>query len=68
MSIDQPPTTARPPFVETPVAEQTVVPVTRETAEEARRHAAEIGDYVLAQRWHWHERVLATQTDTTERS
>src|SRR6476660_4131699 len=29
---------------------------TVEGAEEARRHAAEIGDYAMAQRWLWHER------------
>jgi hypothetical protein len=34
---------------------------TVEGAEEARRHAAEIGDYAMAQRWLWHERQLAAQ-------
>src|SRR5262245_23221252 len=31
---------------------------TVEGAEELRRHAAEIGDYAMAQRWLWHERQL----------
>ena len=34
---------------------------TREEAEEARRQAAEIGDYATAERWFCHERLLAAQ-------
>jgi hypothetical protein len=45
----------------------TAIEAAREEAEEARRHAAEIGDYVTAQRWLWHERLLATQAAVAER-
>jgi hypothetical protein len=39
---------------------------TVEEAEEARRHAAEIGDYLMAQRWLWHERQLAAREGETQ--
>jgi len=32
----------------------------RDEAHEARRQAAERGDYRLAERWYWHERILAS--------
>jgi hypothetical protein len=37
--------------------------MTAESAEAARRHAAEIGGYVAAQRWLWHERVMAAHEE-----
>lgn len=33
----------------------------RDEAQEARRQAAEHGDYQLAERWYWHERILASE-------
>ena len=67
MSIDHDRAPARLTIVR-PVANENRLPaVTVEEADEARRHAAEIGDYVAAQRWHWHERLLATREDRTER-
>ena len=67
MSMEYDRAAARPPVVNLPATEQRIPDVTLEQAEEARRHAAEIGDYVTAQRWLWHERTLATQEDRAAR-
>jgi len=53
---------------ETTVTDELMPRVTREEAEAARRHAAEIGDYVTAQRWYWHERILPTQDGPDDRA
>lgn len=68
MSAETVSTPPRLPSPEVIGTEATLPRVTREEAEEARRHAAEIGDYVTAQRWLWHERLLATQDERDERS
>jgi hypothetical protein len=61
---------------EVPVAEVVVVAPLRSAAElesdwrqawEARMHAAAIGDYVAAERWHDRARALATQLDARKR-
>ena len=52
---------ARLPVAGLVVGEKRVVEVTLEEADEARRRAAEHGDYVTAERWLWHERLLADQ-------
>lgn len=38
----------------------------RDEAQEARRQAAEHGDYRLAERWYWHERMLASEREVPD--
>jgi hypothetical protein len=52
-----------PPAVSWNEGDPGVLITTIEEADDARRRAAEIGDYVMAQRWLWHERQLAAQQD-----
>ena len=68
MSAEPTPTLTRPLVPETTVTDELMPRVTREEAEAARRHAAEIGDYVTAQRWYWHERILPTQDGPDDRA
>jgi hypothetical protein len=67
MSVNYDLAPVRPPLVGLGVSEQRFPPVNRAEAAAARRHAAEIGDYVTAERWHQFERTLAIQTKTPER-
>jgi hypothetical protein len=53
----------RLPINDLVVTESCVRVVTIEEAEECRRRAAEIGDYVMAQRWLVLERHLAASED-----
>lgn len=54
------PPTAHSPTLTQPPNPTTLVSIsTREEAGEARRLAAERGDYVQAERWYHHERTLA---------
>jgi hypothetical protein len=57
---------ARPPVAGLVVGEERIVEYTLEEADEARRRAAEHGDYVTAERWLWHERLLTDQEARTE--
>jgi hypothetical protein len=50
-----------PPTIDQVIDDKHIAAATREEAEEARRKAAEIGDYATAERWFSHERLLATQ-------
>jgi hypothetical protein len=50
------------------VVDQRAAAMTREEVDEARRRAAECGDYVTAERWSWHARLLAIQEDRDDRS
>ena len=67
MSAEYDRAAARPPLVGLVVNTKRGAEVTLEEADEARRHAAEIGDYVSAERWLGHERLLATRATSTER-
>jgi hypothetical protein len=53
----------RLPISEMIVTDTCVRAVTIEEADEGRRHAAEIGDYVMAQRWLVLERHIAAVED-----
>jgi hypothetical protein len=68
MSVETDRAAARPETVGFVVAEKRLPAVTMEEADEARRHAAEIGDYVTAQRWLWHERMITDYEDRADRS
>jgi hypothetical protein len=68
MPVESDRAAARPSIGELFGTEKRLPEVTREEADAARRHAAEIGDYVMAQRWHWHERLLATQEVRVDRA
>ena len=68
MSMETDRAAARPAIVGVIASEKRLPDVTREEADAARRHAAEIGDYVTAQRWLWHERLITDHEDQTIRS
>jgi hypothetical protein len=50
-----------PPTIDQVIDDKRIAAATRDEAEEARRKAAEIGDYATAERWFSHERLLAAQ-------
>ena len=68
MSVEYDRAPARLPIATLAMSEKRLLAVTVEEADAARRHAAEIGDYVMAQRWLRLEQRLATDQELpTER-
>jgi len=61
MSVERDRSLTRLPAIDRVIDDERIAAATREEAEEARRWAAEIGDYVTAERWFCHERLLAAQ-------